>query len=166
MNKQSARSFSLGILFTLLITWSGTQLFTQEKSASTSTSAAKDILDAQGYVVLTQTEYEELKTPPAVEQQQSPANKSSNEGTSDTKSPTGTEEEDKETEKIYKLRISSGMSPVEIAEILESEQIIKDAEEFERFLIDHDYHTKVQLGTFELKSGLTNKEAADIITKN
>lgn len=165
MNKLSARSFSLGIIFTVAVTWAGTQLLAQEKSPSLSISAAKDVLDSQGFVVLSEAEYEELKTPAKVEEQQNTENKTV-ESKKEAADANSESEEEKKEEKVYKLKIISGMSPVEIAEILESEGIVKNAGKFERFLIDKDYHTEVQLGTFELKSGLDYKQVADIITKN
>jgi hypothetical protein len=159
MNKRTAQAFALGLLFAAVFLWAGSSVFAgkeKEPEKKVAVSDAKEILEEKGYKVLSSDEFAKLnekKTEVVKEEkpkQEEPAEK---------------EEEVKE-EKPFTLVIAGGMSPADVATMLESQGIIDDQTKFERFLIDKGYHTKVQIGKYELKSGLDYDQIAKIITKN
>lgn len=75
------------------------------------------------------------------------------------------EQEDKEKNKTYTLKIKSGMPSSEISDLLEENNIIDDASEFNKYLEKHNYSEKVQLGKFKVSSDMSLYEIAEAITK-
>ncbi|MBT2677495.1 hypothetical protein J7E38_00700 [Bacillus sp. ISL-35] len=161
MNKRTAQAFALGLLFAALFIWAGSNVIAgkeKEPEKKVAVSDAKKILEEKGYKVLNNNEYAKLnETKTAVVKEEKPK-----EETPKEEAPA---EEAKE-EKPFTLVIAGGMSPGDVATMLESQGIIDDENKFERFLIDKGYHTKVQIGKYELKSGLDYHQIAKIITKN
>ncbi|MEQ2526188.1 hypothetical protein WMO40_05705 [Bacillaceae bacterium CLA-AA-H227] len=153
MNKRSVRAFSMGILFAALL------LFISGfgKEADMSVKNAKKVLTDEGFVVISKDDYNKLsaaqtkEVPEKIEEQKV-----------ETKAP---EKEEAKTI-YYVLEIKSGMSTGEISTKLKEANVIDNEEKFEQFLIDHGYHTKVQVGTFELNSSMDYEAIAKIITKS
>jgi hypothetical protein len=77
------------------------------------------------------------------------------------------EEENEEEEEIttYTLNIESGMTTSEFSSLLEDNDIIDDAAEFNRYIEDEDYSQRVQIGEFELTSDMSMYEVAEAITR-
>lgn len=75
------------------------------------------------------------------------------------------DKEDKEKNKTYTLKIKSGMPSSDISDLLEENDIIDDASEFNKYLEKHNYSEKVQLGKFKVSSDMSLYEIAEAITK-
>jgi len=76
-----------------------------------------------------------------------------------------TKENPKQILDKYHLSIISGMTPDEIGKRLKTGGIIKDNKKFVQYLIDHNYHSKIQVGEYELNSTMSFTEIAKTITK-
>ena len=157
MNKRTAQAFALGLIFAAIFLWAGSSVIAEkEPEKKVAVSDAKKILEEKGYKVFSNDEFAKLNEKKAeVVKEEKPKEEA----------PAEKAEEVKE-EKKFTLIIASGMSPGDVATMLESQGIIDDETKFERFLIDKGYHTKVQIGKYELKSGLDYHQIAKIITKN
>ncbi len=161
MNKRSIRSFALGIL--LSVSLIGIFYFLEEKNPVQEPireQEAKSFLEEQGFIILTKEQFNELE--------------SSVEEAKETEKQFKTEQESKpeETDETtindttMKLEIISGMVSHDIASLLKKNKIIDDANQFETYLEENGYSKRIQLGVFELKTGMSYKEIAKIITKS
>ncbi|WP_394232959.1 hypothetical protein [Niallia oryzisoli] len=154
MNKRSLRSFAFGIFMTVSII--GCFSFFQKEPKQQESIPMKDakaLLEKSGYVILPVTEYEELqKQTPIQEKEEAVQN---------------VQEADPSVDSIknYQLEITEGLAPNDIAAKLAENQIIKNEKEFTDFLINQNYHTKIQLGSFPLTNQMSYQQIADIITK-
>ncbi len=168
MNKIHLRAFAFGLLLSTCLF--GTYYYFSGNNG-TAAKLSKEELIAQvedkGYKVVDEKEYEEL------EAKANDAGAATEEETKETEQQTETkketakeEEQPAEAVKEYKLNIISGMQSSEIATLLKDAGIITDAFEFEQYLINTGYHTKVQLGEFVVKSDMTYEQLAKIITKS
>lgn len=156
MNKRTAQAFALGLLFAAVFLWAGSSVIAEkEPKKKVTVSDAKNFLEEKGYKVLSTSEFTELNEKKAEVIKEEPKEEKPVEKTEEVKE-----------EKKFTLIIAGGMTPDDVAVMLESQGIIDDANKFERFLIDKGYHTKVQIGKYELKSGLDYDQIAKIITKN
>lgn len=171
MNKRSVRSFAFGLF--VAVAFIGASEIYLEEQPDTSVKEAKALLEKEGFVTLSESEYNKLKekNTEQVEKEEK------SDKTKEKIEPPATEEEieekveepvKEEVEKTtyYHLEITSGMYINEIARRLVEANIIKDKNEFEQFLIDHNYNTKLQVGVFELHSLMDYEEIAKIITKS
>jgi hypothetical protein len=152
MNKRSIRSFAFGILMTVCII--GFVSFFQEepKPESSTIEDAKALLKKSGYVILSVTEFNDL-------QNQAPAQeKKAEQNVQETETPA-------DPINHYQLEITSGITPSEISALLKENHIIENESEFTDFLINQNYHTKIQLGSYALTNQMTHEQIADIITK-
>ncbi|TLS38174.1 endolytic transglycosylase MltG [Pseudalkalibacillus caeni] len=77
------------------------------------------------------------------------------------------EAEKKAEEEVKPLNFSieSGMASSEVAEALQQAKIIQNAEEFINVLENKGLENAVQLGTFELQTGMSNVEVIEVITR-
>ena len=78
-----------------------------------------------------------------------------------------TEEETTKSDKpvkSYVLTVTSRTISRDVARKLEDAGIIDDAEEFNDYLCENDYASNIQNGKFTVKSNMTYKEIAEIIT--
>jgi len=158
MNKRTAQAFALGLIFAAIFLWAGSSVIAEKepKKKVVTVSDATKILEEKGYKVLSSAEFAELNEKKAeVVKEEKPKEEATEEKVEEVKE-----------EKPFTLIIAGGMSPGDVATMLESQGIIDDEAKFERFLIDKGYHTKVQIGKYELKSGLDYHQIAKIITKN
>lgn len=154
MNKRSIRSFAFGIFFAVSFIGASTHIF--EEKSETTVKEAKALLKKEGFITISEEEYENLKAKKeeAVEEPK------------DKVEPPTQEQETENLATQYELEIVSGMNTSEIARILEEAHIIDDEQDFEQFLIEHDYNTKVQIGVFDLDSEMDYEEIAKKITKS
>jgi len=67
--------------------------------------------------------------------------------------------------KLISITIKEGMATSEVSKLLESAGIIESSSEFTKYLIEHDYHTRVQIGTFEVREDMSFYELAEAITR-
>ncbi|WP_303970170.1 hypothetical protein [Sporosarcina ureae] len=58
--------------------------------------------------------------------------------------------------------VKAGITPAKLSRELENEGLIKNAEEFELYIIENDYTRKIKTGTYELRSDMRFPEIAKI----
>lgn len=153
MNKQNTRSFAAGLLLSaiLLIIFS---YGTEDKADS------RETLEEQGYVVLTEEEAREQQEEIGIleEQVQTLSEKRDAE-----EKETETKDEDARTE--ITLTVSSGMTPIEISDELEIKGIIKNASDFNSYLVKSGRADKIQIGDYQFHSEMTLEEISTLLTK-
>lgn len=168
MYKNTVRAFSLGIVFSVSIL--GIGFFSLEEPGKETTLAeAKKLVEKEGYTILTNKDYENMKNAEDLAKKTSSRDETSKKKENQASPPQeqSTKSEDKSKETImYTLEIQSGMNTEEIARTLMEANIIDDDMDFEQFLTDEGYSTTVQVGTFELKNNMTYDEIARTITKS
>ncbi|CDO01886.1 hypothetical protein BN988_00338 [Oceanobacillus picturae] len=191
--KQSVRSFAIG-LFTAGILLLGGIFFFSTGGEKVEDLAAEDLIDLveqKGYYVLNKEEYiaasvgDESKTASAEstskeenseqessnkeedasKDQEDEATEKAKEENSDENDSEKAEKEEEKEKTSYTLKIQEGMASSDISSVLENNDIIDDAGEFNEYLIDNDYHLKVQIGEYELTTGMSHYEVAEAITK-
>lgn len=169
MNKRTVRAFSLGILLAVILLWFG-----RNEQLTLNLTDAKEKVENEGFIVITKEEYDELAGQSVNEDDSQPPTEGQTDKETDTdtakEEETAPQEEqpDKDESSIihFTLEIESGMNSEQISSILEQIKIIDDANNFEQYLTDHHYNTKVQIGNFELNSEMTYEEISKIITKS
>ncbi|PID16810.1 hypothetical protein CSV63_02685 [Sporosarcina sp. P34] len=72
--------------------------------------------------------------------------------------------EESEAEEIVtkSFTVKAGITPAELSRELQNEKLIKNAEEFELYIIENDYTRKIKTGTYELRSDMRFPEIAKI----
>lgn len=65
----------------------------------------------------------------------------------------------------YQLTIESGMDSKQISQRLANEQIILHSDDLNDWLTIQNLHRSIQVGTYDLRSDLSIKEIAEMITK-
>ncbi|AIE60740.1 endolytic transglycosylase MltG [Bacillus methanolicus] len=171
MNKRTVRAFALGILFSVSLIGSAYYFLQNGKS---SLSKAKQSLEEKGYIVLSKSEYtnlqkqskrknEEKQSQETVKKtENSPLNVHTEKGNEQS---SGSYSEENNVIS-YELKITSGMNTEQIASILSNVRIIKDAQDFEEFMSNNGYSTKIQQGTFHLTNKMNYSQIAKILTKS
>lgn len=167
MNKRTAQAFALGILFSAIFLWAGSNVIADQQSEKKLTvSDAKQLLEKKGFTVMDSGEFAKLNEKKPEEK----ADKKPKAEAPAEKAETPAEEkevkEEPKEEKKFTLVIAGGMTPGDVAVMLKSQGIIDDENKFERFLIVKGYHTKVQIGRYELTGGMDYDQIAKVITKN
>lgn len=83
-----------------------------------------------------------------------------------TEATDNTENETKkeDTESVYEITVTPGQSSYPVCEKLRELGIIENAEEFDDYLIDNGYASKIAVGNHVLKKGMTYKEIAVAIS--
>lgn len=76
----------------------------------------------------------------------------------------------KQTHKIdkeitYTIDIRSGMGTSEVSKLLKKEDIIKNSDDFEAYIINEGKSSSIQLGKSEVNSSMTNSELLKVLTK-
>ncbi|PID00428.1 MULTISPECIES: hypothetical protein [unclassified Sporosarcina] len=61
--------------------------------------------------------------------------------------------------------VKAGITPAELSRELENEKLIKNAEEFELYIIENEYTRKIKTGTYELRSDMRFPEIARIFLR-
>lgn len=74
--------------------------------------------------------------------------------------PIGTEE----TDKTVKITVVRGMTSEDVAYLVKEAGIVEDALALNTFLIRNGYAERLRVGTFELKTGMTQEEIAKRLT--
>jgi hypothetical protein len=63
------------------------------------------------------------------------------------------------------VKITSGMYSTDAAALLEKCGLVESAEEFNTYLCDYGYESKLKIGEYQIKKGSTYREIAKIITR-
>ncbi|WP_066293477.1 endolytic transglycosylase MltG [Bacillus sp. FJAT-29937] len=155
MNKRNTRAFAFGILVAVCII--GLFYFSVMKENNRmDIKDAKLLLERNGYIILTKEKYKDMEN----------ANKVEPKTEETPQKPPALTPKTEEIITAYTLEIISGMVSHDIASLLEKEKIIDDAEQFETYLEENGYSKRLQLGSYELKAGMSFKQIAKIITKS
>lgn len=80
-------------------------------------------------------------------------------------STTSAAEPDSGAEGVFSLSISSGMTSNKVADILAAQGLVDNAYEFNMYLHEHGYSSKLRVGSYQIKSGMSYEEIAQIITR-
>lgn len=153
MTTNSVRAFSLGVIFSTAILSLVYFFTTDQKEVEVTKNVIQDYIKSEDLVVLSKQEYEELKSKnDKIEEQ----------------SETPPKEPNKKQDEIniytYTLTIQAGMNSMDIADLLEKENIIENANEFDAYLTDQNLNTSIQIGSFVLNSDMSYQSIADVLT--
>ncbi|MCM3596232.1 hypothetical protein M4D55_10650 [Metabacillus idriensis] len=158
MSKKGFQSFAAGmILSTSVLAATYFMGETNEKTAAVVSKEVtendiKEYLIKKGQTAIDTKEYDELiafKETALIEKQ---------------KQAEAPPEEKPQNEK-YTLKIVEGMNTGDVSDILEQEGVIASAKDFNEFVINGNYHTKVRMGTFELTKGMSFSEIVNVLVK-
>ncbi|MDQ0213877.1 cell division protein YceG involved in septum cleavage [Oikeobacillus pervagus] len=160
MNKQMTRAFATGLLaaaiaLLIYLYFSPTQDLSVEKM--------KQKLEKDDYVVVNATTYhQQVNELARLQKEISAMNKvKPTIKQKETKKQTTS----KQKTNSYHLVISSGTTSAEIGQKLEEAGIIHSREQFDEYLKDHHYATKIQIGEYDIQQSFTFEEIAKVITK-
>lgn len=64
-----------------------------------------------------------------------------------------------------RITIKSGMGSEEVAELLRDAGIIDDTADFDSYLNNNGYSTRIETGTFQINSSMTYQEIAELLCK-
>lgn len=65
----------------------------------------------------------------------------------------------------YTLSIRSGMNSIQISNLLEQNNIVQDANEFQNFLLKNNLNRYIQIGAYEVSNQMSYEDIARIITR-
>ncbi|WP_175639776.1 endolytic transglycosylase MltG [Metabacillus schmidteae] len=167
MSKKGFQAFAAGMIVATSVL-GGTYLLSGNQQAAEagteqelSENEVEKFLTSKQQTAISIDEYEELlATKNAEVTEEAPKEK-----TTDTTQATEKTEEKKEEVIKYNVTIKAGMTTSEVSDLLEQNGIISDSFEFDQYLIKNNYHTKVQLGTFEVQKGMSHNQLAEAITR-
>ena len=190
--KHTVRSFSIGLLTAGVIMLIGFYFFGSE-SAQTKELTVDELatlVEEEGYRIIAEEEYislsvnndnssqaneeenednEESEEDPDEIEEDSAEEDSTEENNSgeDSNEEESEDNEENEEEDIttYTLNIEPGMTSSEFSSLLEENDIVEDASEFNQYIEDEDYSLRVQIGEFDLSSDMTIYEIAEEITR-
>lgn len=64
-----------------------------------------------------------------------------------------------------KISVKSGSNSADLSDMLELAGLIEDASKFDTYMKDYGYAGKIQIGTFTLRSDMSFKEMAEVLTR-
>jgi len=184
--KHTVRSFSIGLLTAGVIMLIGFYFFGSETAQTTELTVDEmvPLVEEEGYRIITEEDYISLSlrndNSSANDEEEEEGTEQADESEEDAEEEDYTEENDsneesdeeeneemEEEEEIttYTLNIEPGMTSSEFSSLLEENNIVEDASEFNQYIEDEDYSLRVQIGEFELTSDMTIYEIAEEITR-
>ena len=120
-----------------------------EKDVVLTEEEMKEQLAAAGYIIHTEEEWDELVGLPS----------NNNEGDkTDNEEPAKNEEAEEEAVRTIKVTVTKGMTSIDIGKVLEKEKFIDNAFEFSKAVENKGVANRLQLGTFEVNSGMSTDE--------
>ncbi len=158
MTNSMLRGISVGMIIATCLL-SAVYFFSPKQGNKVTKEDVELYLSNQNLVAISHQEYEDLQT------------QHSNANNNDTSKPKSDKKEevvkDKEEESIKKftLTIVSGMNSLEIANLLEKNQIIASGKEFNIYLTENELNKLIQIGTYNLSSDMSFETIAEVITK-
>ncbi|HAQ06615.1 MAG TPA: hypothetical protein DCR24_03470 [Bacillus bacterium] len=175
MNKRTAQSFALGILFSAIFLWAGSSVIADNEPKQQVTVAnAKQLLEKKGYKVLNNSDFTKLSEKKAEVKEgtkeeavkEEPKKEGIEEKPQAEDIAEETDKSEAKEEKNFTLVIAEGVTPGDVAANLKNQGIIEEEKKFERYLIDQGFHTKIQIGEYQLNGTMDYYQIAKIITKN
>ncbi|HZH62909.1 MAG TPA: hypothetical protein VEY70_25830 [Metabacillus sp.] len=171
MSKTGFQAFAAGMIVATSVL-GGTYLLsgTQQAEADAeqrelSKNEVEKFLTSNQQTAISIDEYEELLASKNAEVTEKASEEAPKEETTENTEATQETEEKKEDVIKYNVTIKAGMTTSEVSNLLEQNAIISDSFEFDQYLIKNNYHTRVQLGTFEVQKGMTFQQLAEAITR-
>ena len=166
MQRQLLQGFAAGMFVTACISLLGFYNL-DHHTEDMDVSKAITKLEESGYQVLPTAEWNELQTKivnsqPGEERVEGVSEKTENPGGTNTQS---TPEETKAEVKSYTLTIEAGMNSSDVAHRLEENGIIEDSFVFQQYLIDRKLDGAIQIGSYQVSSGMSFEAITSIITK-
>ncbi|MDT2048438.1 hypothetical protein ACL9SP_17355 [Priestia flexa] len=158
MTPNTLRSFAMGLL--VAATATGIVYLLEPSSTSTSKELSEEEMQIQledkGFVVQTQDELDKQLADAQAEAAQEAQKESKEE-----------KEEQSKEEPVYRtiINVSSGMTAVDVGEVLEKAKIVKSGFEFYKKVEGQGVENKLRPGTFEVDSGMTEDEMIAVIFK-
>jgi hypothetical protein len=177
--KTTLRSFSIGILtatFLLGITYLLQDDQDSDSSDKLTVDRATNFLEEEGFKVVDNQEWITLnETVESQKNQQKEDTTTEEENQKDTETNDSTNTTDKEennneneakpeNSSPISIEIETGMTTYDVAALLSNSKLIEDETEFINYLEEHDYSRYIQIGTFEIKQGMSHYEIAEVIT--
>lgn len=163
MTKSGLQAFAAGMILATSVL-AGTFYFSPDDKAEASKegtevteSDAKSYLEKNKLVSLDRKEYEELLASKEEALNQAEEAKNANPAEVQVQAP--------KKEGAYKLTIQDGMSSADVSNRLEQDGLISSAKDFNDYVIDAGYHTKVRAGDFELNYNMGFKEIVGVLTR-
>ncbi|ASS91917.1 MULTISPECIES: endolytic transglycosylase MltG [Aeribacillus] len=181
MNKRILQAFSAGMIVStsiLTLTFylgNYDQKVVAEKELTD--KSVNEYLAQNNKIAVSNKEYEEFlsykdtkvknlnKTPQQNEQQQKQQNQNAQNQNAQNQNQEQKNNNQQTEVKPVKVNIKEGMTTSDVSKILEQSGIIDSASKFNQYLIKHDYHKRVQIGTFEVKKGMSYYEIAEALTR-
>lgn len=158
MTPNTLRSFAMGLL--VAATATGIVYLLEPSSTSTSKELSEEEMQTQledkGFVVQTQDELDKQLADAQAEAAQEAQKESKEE-----------KEEQPKEEPVYRtiINVSSGMTAVDVGEVLEKAKIVKSGFEFYKKVEGQGVENKLRPGTFEVDSSMTEDEMIAVIFK-
>ncbi|MGK0700405.1 hypothetical protein ACR3I8_13000 [Priestia flexa] len=158
MTPNTLRSFAMGLL--VAATATGIVYLLEPSSTSTSKELSEEEMQTQledkGFVVQTQEELDKQLADAQAEAAQEAQKESKEE-----------KEEQPKEEPVYRtiINVSSGMTAVDVGEVLEKAKIVKSGFEFYKKVEGQGVENKLRPGTFEVDSSMTEDEMIAVIFK-
>ncbi|MBO2534992.1 endolytic transglycosylase MltG [Rummeliibacillus suwonensis] len=160
MMKSTIRSLGIGFFLAGSIMAINNQ-FNPEKTTASITSSKSSATDQKGTVVIKKAELNTLKEEAADAKEQLAKIQTDYQN---LKKEQSSKSNEKNKVTSYKLAIKKGMGTTEVSEALKEGGIIKNAAEFERYIINEDKAKYIQIGDYPLTSDMSNEEILKIIT--
>ena len=163
--KTTFRALAVGILFATGVTGCAYTIEGKKEVALTEEQIQAYVAD-NNLFLLTKEEYDSLL--PVVEMEEPKEKVEEKEETpKESEEPKEDEKEEKveEKPKTYTFEIKSGVPTQIAAEQLEVDGLVESAKDFIKFLGDAGLEKKVRAGTYEIKTGMSYREIAEIITR-
>lgn len=192
--KHIVRSFSVGLIAAGLVTLLVFYTFGDSTSdeVTYSTEEMITLIEEDGYRVVTADEYisytvtnaqkdkDAANTEEESGEETEAKNENQDEETSneeaDAKEETEEVVEEEEVEEVEEetveeetvttvsINIPSGMASLDVSRLLENENVVDDAEEFNEYLLQNGYSQRVQLGSHELTTDMSFFEVAEALS--
>jgi|GEM_PF-690311 len=151
MDKMNLRSFALGMLLSTCIIGS---IYYYSTPYEQTEQQLKSALKAKGLVAVNEKEYEQLKQ--LGEQKRNSEDEQHSPQQSSPKEP--------EAIHVYRLTVSEGKYPRDIAKELEEAKIIPDDTDFTNYLEKRNLTRKIRVGTYTVTSQMTLEQISNMIT--
>jgi hypothetical protein len=163
MNRTNVQAFAFGIALTTAIFFVYSFF---DQTSDTSQSIKK--LEENDYKVLTIGEYESLLT--TIDSLEKEKKEASDQEKNDKNQENANKEQNSETQenkevKTVTITITEGMVLETIASELSNLGVIDDRTSFINYFLENDLDRGIQLGSYEIKSGISYQEIADLITR-
>lgn len=165
MNRTNVQAFAFGIALTTAIFFVYS-LFNQTFDASKNIKE----LEENNYKVLTIGEYETLLTTIDSYEKEKEKEEATNQEKNDKSQENDNKKQNSKTQKnkvdkTVTINITEGMVLETIASELSRLGVIDDQRSFINYFLKNDLDRGIQLGSYEIKSGMSYQEIADLITR-